>query len=193
MMNFAKLFAAAALFVAVPANAAAARTETAVLAGGCFWGVEARLPACEGRHQRRVGLCRRRAPRRQLRKGRQRAHRPCRGGADHLRSARQSATASCCRSTSRSRTTRPSSTARAPTPARSTARAIFPQRRRRPRSAARLHRPAGRRAHGSAADRDQDRDGGPSSRPRPITRISARKNPTYPYIVINDRPEGRCA
>src|SRR4029078_10766635 len=41
MMNFAKLSAAAALLVVAPANAAAARTETAVLAGGCFWGMEA--------------------------------------------------------------------------------------------------------------------------------------------------------
>jgi peptide-methionine (S)-S-oxide reductase len=41
MMNFAKLFAAAALLVVAPANAAAPRTETAVLAGGCFWGMEA--------------------------------------------------------------------------------------------------------------------------------------------------------
>ena len=40
-MNFAKLFAAAALLVVAPANAAAPRTETAVLAGGCFWGMEA--------------------------------------------------------------------------------------------------------------------------------------------------------
>jgi len=41
MMNFAKLSAAAALLVVAPANAAAPRTETAVLAGGCFWGMEA--------------------------------------------------------------------------------------------------------------------------------------------------------
>jgi len=40
-MNFAKLSAAAALLVVAPANAAAPRTETAVLAGGCFWGMEA--------------------------------------------------------------------------------------------------------------------------------------------------------
>lgn len=40
-MNLAKLFAAAALLVVVPANAAAPRAETAVLAGGCFWGMEA--------------------------------------------------------------------------------------------------------------------------------------------------------
>ena len=40
-MNPAKLFAAAALLVVVPANAAAPRAETAVLAGGCFWGMEA--------------------------------------------------------------------------------------------------------------------------------------------------------
>jgi peptide-methionine (S)-S-oxide reductase len=37
-MKLARLFTAAAL-VAVPANAAP-RTETAVLAGGCFWGME---------------------------------------------------------------------------------------------------------------------------------------------------------
>ena len=38
-MNLAKLLIASAL-IAVPANAAAPRTETAVLAGGCFWGME---------------------------------------------------------------------------------------------------------------------------------------------------------
>jgi len=38
MMNFAKVLVAA-LVVAAPANAAS-RTETAVLAGGCFWGME---------------------------------------------------------------------------------------------------------------------------------------------------------
>jgi len=38
-MNLAKLLLVSAL-AAVPANAAAPRTETAVLAGGCFWGME---------------------------------------------------------------------------------------------------------------------------------------------------------
>lgn len=38
-MNLAKLLIASAL-VALPANAAAPKTETAVLAGGCFWGME---------------------------------------------------------------------------------------------------------------------------------------------------------
>jgi peptide-methionine (S)-S-oxide reductase len=38
-MNLAKLVIASAL-IAVPANAAAPKTETAVLAGGCFWGME---------------------------------------------------------------------------------------------------------------------------------------------------------
>jgi peptide-methionine (S)-S-oxide reductase len=38
-MNLAKLLLASAL-VADPANASAPRTETAVLAGGCFWGME---------------------------------------------------------------------------------------------------------------------------------------------------------
>ena len=38
-MNLAKLLIASVL-VAVPANAALPRTETAVLAGGCFWGME---------------------------------------------------------------------------------------------------------------------------------------------------------
>jgi peptide-methionine (S)-S-oxide reductase len=38
-MKLAKILTAAAL-VAVPANASAPKTETAVLAGGCFWGME---------------------------------------------------------------------------------------------------------------------------------------------------------
>jgi peptide-methionine (S)-S-oxide reductase len=38
-MKLAKLLIASAL-AAVPANAAAPRTDTAVLAGGCFWGME---------------------------------------------------------------------------------------------------------------------------------------------------------
>ena len=66
-------------------RSAAPSTDTAVLAGGCFWGMEERVRACEGRHERRLGLRRRKRPRRQLRPGQLREHRPCRGGEDHLR------------------------------------------------------------------------------------------------------------
>ena len=59
--------------------------QTAVLAGGCFWGVEAVFEALAGVKQCRLRLCRRQQvfgelPRRQLRDDR-----PCRVGADHLR------------------------------------------------------------------------------------------------------------
>ena len=46
-MNPAKLLIASAL-VAVPANAAEPRTETAVLAGGCFWGMESVFEHVQG-------------------------------------------------------------------------------------------------------------------------------------------------
>jgi len=45
---------------AVDESAKGGSPEVAVLAGGCFWGRAGRLPARQGRHQRRVGLCRRR-------------------------------------------------------------------------------------------------------------------------------------
>ncbi len=51
-------FVPLALLLAAPAPAAP-RTETAVLAGGCFWGMEPRVQSCEGCHQCRVGICRR--------------------------------------------------------------------------------------------------------------------------------------
>ena len=47
--------------------AAPAHADTAVLAGGCFWGMETRVRACEGRHRRRLRLCRRLGARRELR------------------------------------------------------------------------------------------------------------------------------
>jgi len=39
-MKFARLIISAALIAAAAPATAAPRTETAVLAGGCFWGME---------------------------------------------------------------------------------------------------------------------------------------------------------
>ena len=44
-----KAFAFALALCSRAPRAAAPRTETAVLAGGCFWGMESRIRACEGR------------------------------------------------------------------------------------------------------------------------------------------------
>ena len=74
------------------AAAAAPRTETAVLAGGCFWGMESGVRACEGRDQRRLGLCRRqRARTRITTRSAREAHRPRRSGAGSPTIRRRSA------------------------------------------------------------------------------------------------------
>ena len=70
---------------AVDAKATTSSTETAVLAGGCFWGVEARIRTPQRRRRRRLRLRRRKQDDRALR-GRQHRHdRPRRVGADHIR------------------------------------------------------------------------------------------------------------
>ena len=68
---------------AAPADAT---TQTMVLAGGCFWGVQAVYRVHQGRHQRGRGLFRRHQGNRALRDGRHRAHRPRRVGAGDFRS-----------------------------------------------------------------------------------------------------------
>ena len=116
---------------------ATAGTQTLVVAGGCFWGVQGVFQHVAGvtsavsgyaggeqatAHYEMVGSGR---------------TGPCGIGADHLRSAQGQPTASCCRSISRWRTTRPSSTGRAPTSARNTARRSSPMQRRAGESGAR--------------------------------------------------------
>ncbi len=78
--------------VVIPAPAvdltATGDSATADLCRRLFLGRAGRLPACEGRHQRRFGLCRRPRRRSHLRDGRHRPDRPCRNRRDHLRSQR---------------------------------------------------------------------------------------------------------
>ncbi len=124
--------------------------ETAVLAGGLLLGHPGRLPAREGRDERALRLCRRRAegcllPDRQLG-----PHRPRRSRADNLRSEADFLRQDPADLISRSRTTRRSSTARAPTPARIIARRFSRRARRRRRSRRPTSRSSMRRKPGSA-------------------------------------------
>ena len=98
-----------------------ARSEVAVFAGGCFWGVQAVFQHVKGVTSAVSGYAGGDRPPRTT-THRRRRHRPRRIGGGHLRPARRSATASCCRCSSRWRTTRPSAIGRGPTSARSTAR-----------------------------------------------------------------------
>ena len=88
-----------------------------------------RVPARQGRRQRRVRLCRRRQGHGEIRDGQHRRDRPRRIGRDHLRSREITLRQASSRSTSRSPTIRPSSTARARMPARSTVGDLPPDRR----------------------------------------------------------------
>ena len=68
--------------VDVPASAG---LQTAVLAGGCFWGMEGVFEHVKGVTRCRLGLRRRRGRRCHLCQGQHRTHRPCRGDPHHLR------------------------------------------------------------------------------------------------------------
>ena len=159
--------AAAQEGIAIPAptarqcRAGQGATETAVLAGGCFWGVQGVFQHVDRRDQRRVRLCRRgETDTAQYELVGSGTHRACRVGADHLRSEARSATARSCRSSSRSPMIRPSSIARGrtqgtPIPLGDLS-ARTPSRRRSPRTTS----PSSNQAHVfNAADRDQDRAG----------------------------------
>ena len=95
----------------------AGSTERAVLAGGCFWGMQDLIRRYPGRRLDPGRLHRRRGSQRHVSQPRQSR----RGDRDHLRSRRRSATARCSNSSFRS-TTPPPATARATMSARATGR-----------------------------------------------------------------------
>ena len=94
---------------------AAGPMQTAVLAGGCFWGVQGVFEHLQGREARALRLLGRRAAHRRLRNGERRRHRARRVRGDHLRSAAGDLRRRSCRCSSRWRTIPRSSTARART------------------------------------------------------------------------------
>ena len=106
-MKLARLLVVAAALLAAPAPRAAPRTETAVLAGGCFWGMEAVFEHVKGVTDVVSGYAGGSARDANYDAVSSEAHRPCRGGADHLRPGADQLRASCSRSISRSPTTRP--------------------------------------------------------------------------------------
>ena len=103
------------------------KLETAVLAGGCFWGIQAVYQHTKGVTNAVSGYAGGSKEDGELLHGRLRPHRPRRGGAGDVRSARRSPTARSCRFSSRSRTTRRSSTGRGRTRAPQYRSEIFPQ------------------------------------------------------------------
>ena len=103
--------------VDIPAASAKA-PQTAVFAGGCFWGVEAVFRHVKGVSRAVSGYAGGTTKNPELRAGQQRRHRARRIGGGHLRSGAGVATASCSRCSSRSRTIRRSSTGRVRTGAR---------------------------------------------------------------------------
>ena len=178
---------APAVDAAAPAGAG---LQTIVVAGGCFWGVQAVFQHTKGVTAAVSGYAGGEQADRALRDGRQRPHRPRRVGRDHLRSAADFATARFCRSISPSRTIRPSSTARDPTSARNTAPPIFY-----------ANDDQKRIADAYIAELDKAHA---FSRPI-VTQLEplsgfypaedyhqdfAVLHPSYPYIVFNDLPEG---
>ena len=177
------------LLAASAPAAAAPRTETAVLAGGCFWGMEAVFEHVKGVTNVVSGYRRRHGRGRQLRQGQHRAHRPCRGGADHLRSGAgqlRPAAAGLFRGRARPDPGQPPGPRRRP----QLPLGDLPAERRRRRAGAQAFiAKLDRRPRVQGADRDARSKAAASTRPRPITRISRGKHPYDPYIVVNDRPK----
>ena len=168
---------------------AAGPTQTTVLAGGCFWGVQGVF--------QHVPVCARRCPATRAATSARPNTEVGSGRTGHAESVQISSTrsrsrmANCCKSTSRSRTTRRNSTARGRTSALSTGR---------PSSHGRcaeedrrgVHR-ATRPGEGLRAPDRHDREPRTRvlTRPRTTTRISWLNNPNNPYIVFNDLPKVR--
>ncbi len=118
------------------APAAGSPLRKAVVAGGCFWGVQGVYQHLKGVKNVLSGYAGGDAASANYRVREQRRHRPCRSGRDRLRPRAGDATARSCRCSSRWCTIPPSSIARVPTSARSTARPSSterPSRRRSPR------------------------------------------------------------
>ena len=173
---------------AVDAPASAGR-DTAILAGGCFWGVQGVFQHVKGVTSAVSGYAGGDQGDGRLRHGQQRFHRPCRVGAGSPSIRIRSPMVRSCRSISPWRMTRPSSTGRGRTQERNTGRRSSRRTASRPRSPAPISP--------SSTRRD------PSAR-KIATRIEPNasffpaegyhqdfleRNPSYPYIVINDLPK----
>ena len=102
-------------------TAAAGKTETAVLSGGCFWGVQGVFEHVKGVKKVYSGYAGGPGAMAHYELVSTGTHRPRGIGEGHLRSGSRSATARSCGSSSRSPPTRPRSTCSSPTRGRSTA------------------------------------------------------------------------
>ena len=131
--------------------------EVAVLAGGCFWGVEGVYEHVKGVSGRHLGLCRRRRRQGRLCQRLVGQDRQGRSGPHRLRPARRSAMPSSCASISRSSPTRPRSTARGRTSGPQYRTAIFPQSASQARVARAYIAQLSKSPRVQAADRDPDR------------------------------------
>jgi len=173
---------------AAEAAASSAGLETAVLAGGCFWGVQAVYQHVKGVSNAVSGYAG--GAKTEADYGMVSSGRTGHAEAVAVTSIRaRFPTARFCRSTSRSRTTRPSSTTRGPITARSTARRFSrktTRRRRSPRITSRSSTPRTL----SRRDCHQDRhDEGCVLSRRSLSPGLRDAEPAQPYIVFNDAPK----
>ena len=171
------------------AAAAEPGRQTVVLAGGCFWGVEAVFQAREGRHRGDVGLRGRLVRDRAVRAGQRRAHRARRVGARDVRSGAGvagPAAAGLLLGRARSDAGEPAGPRQR---GRSTARRSSSAARRRSASSTRTSRSLKRRRCFRGASRPRSRRWRRSTRRRPTTRTTRRCTRTKPVHRDHDAPK----
>ena len=166
---------------------AAAGAQTAVFAGGCFWGMEGVFEHVKGVRSVVSGYAGGKAGDADLRAGQQRRHRPCRGGEDRLRSEAGELRPAAAHLLRRARPDL-SSTARAPTRAPATARRSS-RRTRRSAHAASAYIAQLNAAHAFPARSSRRIESGGFYPAEAYHQGFLRKNPHHPYIMMWDMPK----